>query len=126
MAQEYIKSSTMLWNICMFCGRVSVFLREFKCFAPELYQAVFDSKYHNAPFDEVPSISIDYALIERSECTWILPVEFSWCDVGNIGTFLALKRQEGGLFEKLLTYNANNNLVDVPDKLVALVGVNDR
>ena len=125
IAQEYIKSNTMLWNIGMFCGKASVFLNEFKQYAPELYRAVFDSMYHNGSFDDAPSISIDYALIERSQSTWVLPVDFSWCDVGNVGTFLALKRKEGGLLEKLLKHNASNNLVDVPDKLVALVGVND-
>lgn len=125
VAQEYIKCNTMLWNIGMFCGQVSVFLDEFKRHTPDLYQAVFDSVYHDVPFEQVPSISVDYALIEQSKCTWVLPVDFSWCDVGNVSTFLALKRQEEGVLEKLIVYNANNNLVDVPEKLVALVGVND-
>lgn len=124
-AQQYIKQATMLWNIGIFGAQVSVFLREFKLHAPELYQAVFDSVYDNTSFDEVPSISIDYALIERSACVWVLPVDFSWCDVGNVSTFLLLKQQTGGLTEKLLAHNSSNNLVDVPDKLVALVGVND-
>jgi len=124
-AQEYIKCVTTLWNIGMFGARASVFLHEFKLHAPELYSTVFDSVYHNASFDEAPSIPIDYALIERSACVWVLPVNFSWCDVGNLGIFLALKQRAGGLLEKVLTHNSSNNLIDVPDKLVALVGVNN-
>ncbi len=125
IAQEYIKQTTMLWNIGIFAAQVAVFLHEFKIHAPKLYQTIFDAFHQNTSFNGVPSISIDYALIERSTCVWVLPVDFSWCDVGNVSTFLSLKQQTGGLTEKLLTHNASNNLVDVPDKLVALVGVDN-
>jgi mannose-1-phosphate guanylyltransferase len=125
VAEEYIKQSTMLWNIGMFCGKVSVFLDEFKKYAPELYHSVVHSVQHNDAFEKVPSISVDYALIEKSDHTWVLPVDFSWCDVGNVKTFLSLKQQENKQDEKVVSYNANNNLVDVPGKLVALVGVDD-
>ncbi len=125
VAQEYIHCATMLWNIGMFGAQASVFLHEFRRHAPELYNAVFDCFYHDASFDQVPSISIDYALIERSSSVWVLPVSFSWCDVGNLAVFLALKQRAGGLSEKLLMHNSCNNLVDVSDRLVALVGVSD-
>jgi mannose-1-phosphate guanylyltransferase len=125
VAQEYMQHNGMLWNIGMFCGQVKVFLNQFKHHTPELYSQVIYSMQHNDSFDTVPSISVDYALIERSDCTWVLPVDFSWCDVGNVKTFLSLKQQESKLNEKLLLHNASNNLVDVPDKLVALVGVHD-
>lgn len=125
IAQEYIKQSKMLWNIGMFGGQVSFFLREFKFYTPELYQSVFDVIYHNASIDRVPFISIDYALIERSANLSVLPVDFSWCDVGNLDTFLTLKQRVEGLPENVLIHNAHNNLVDVPSKVVALLGVSN-
>jgi mannose-1-phosphate guanylyltransferase len=124
-ADHYIKKTTMLWNIGMFCGQVSTFLNECMYHAPELYQQVAYAVHHNGSFDTVPSISIDYAVMEHSTHTWVLPVNFSWCDIGNVKTFLALKQQEGRSVEKLLLHNAHNNLIDVPDKLVALIGVDN-
>ena len=104
---KYIKQNTMLWNIGMFCGKVSVFLDEFKKHAPELYYRVVHSMQHDNNFENVPSISVDYALIEKTDCTWVLPVDFSWCDVGNVKTFLSLKQQENKSTEKVLLHNAN-------------------
>ena len=124
-AVAYLENSSMLWNIGMFCGKVSVLVEEFKTTCPDLYQAV--NSYQNAQldYDSVPSISIDYAVIERSKRIWVKPADFKWCDVGNLSIFLDLKRQYVGLNQNVITVDSANNLVDVPDKLVALVGVND-
>ena len=130
LASNYIQQQDMLWNIGMFAGRVSVFLDEFKCVAPDLYKEVMDYRQGLISYDEVLSISVDCALIERSDRAWVLPVDFSWCDVGNVDVFLSIKDRLHGLQKNIeqkstVQVDAHNNIVDVPDKLVALVGVDD-
>jgi len=71
----------------------------------------------------VKSISIDYAVVEHSKNIMMVPVEFSWNDIGSLDIFLDInkKTQDSSLIE----FNAKNNLVDVKDKLVVLIGLDD-
>jgi mannose-1-phosphate guanylyltransferase len=124
LAQQYVDSGSMLWNIGVFCAKVSVFLNEFKTHAPEIYAGVSDYLENKISYDDVKSDSIDYAVMEKSKNVSVLPVDFAWCDVGNIEVFLSIKEEYGALSkEKIVQTDSNNNLIDVPNKLVALVGV---
>jgi len=126
VAEQYLSSGTMLWNIGMFCAKVSVFIDEFKNVAPIMYQGVVDYMARVSSYDSVVADSVDYAIMEKSSKISVLPVDFSWCDVGNIEIFLSIKEQYGALHnKKVLEVESGNNLVDVPDTLVALIGVHD-
>lgn len=125
VAQNYIKRESMLWNIAIFCSATSFLIEEFRRYAPDVYDAVCAARNAQALYDVVPSISIDFAVIEKSMATWVLPVDFDWYDVGNVGVFLSIKQEQGTLESNLIEINSANNLVDVPDRLVALVGVDN-
>lgn len=125
-AQEYEQSNAMLWNIGMFGGKVSVFINEYRQLAPQMYAGVIKARAGVAPYDDVESNSIDYAIMEKSNNVYVLPVDFAWCDVGNIEVFLSIKEQLGYLKNhKIVAIESRNNLVDVPGKMVALIGVSD-
>jgi len=124
-AQEYIKRDNMVWNICMFCGKTQIFLEEFKTHAPEIFDGV--TKYYNnqGDYNDVKSDSIDYAVMEKSDNIFVIPADFPWCDVGNIEIFLTIQKQHMQLDTNIVKVNSNNNLINVKDKLVALVGIDD-
>ncbi|MCK5632924.1 hypothetical protein KAH94_04195 [bacterium] len=125
IAQKYCEQGNMLWNISMFCAKASVFLEEFKSNAPDIFYAV--EQYINGlgSYEDVRSESIDYAVMEKSKKVSVFPVDFEWCDVGNIEIFLSLQKEYGLDYKNVLTVNSNDNLVHVKGKLVALVGVED-
>ncbi len=125
LASFYVQMPHMLWNIGMFAGKVSVFIDEFQRTAPDLYNEVIAWQTGEKKYDEITNISIDYALMERSDRAWVLPVDFSWCDVGNVDVFLTIKRTLQKNLNSVIEVNSKNSLVDVPSKLVALVGVDD-
>lgn len=125
VAQQYIEQGNKLWNISIFCAQASTFVREFQQEAPEMFDGVKKYIEKKDTYEHVLSDSIDYALIERSKHVSVMPVDFSWCDVGNIEVFLSLKQQYNTLDANFIGVDARNNLVDVPGKLVALVGVDD-
>lgn len=125
IAQFYLDSGAMLWNIGIFCGKASVFIAEFKKHAPDIYDSISSYVNGNMQYEDVRSCSIDYAVMEKSDRIFVLPVDFSWCDVGNISIFLDLKNKHTELKDNVIAINANNNVVDVPDKLVTLIGVDD-
>ncbi len=125
VAQQYLEQGNKLWNISIFCAQASTFVREFQQEAPEMFAGVKNYIEKKDTYEHVIADSIDYALIERSKHVSVMPVDFSWCDVGNIEVFLSLKQQYNTLDANFIGVDSRNNLVDVPGKLVALVGVDD-
>jgi mannose-1-phosphate guanylyltransferase len=89
-AKEFIAKGNFLWNSGMFCFKASVLLEELKEFQPAVYEkskTVWQSgKDGYLDFDlslEIPSISIDYAVMERSKKIKVVPAAFSWSDLGS-------------------------------------------
>jgi len=124
VAERYIAEGK-LWNTGTFCAKARVFIDEFKQYAPEVFAGTTAFVQGAGRYEDVRSDSIDYAVLEKSNNVWVLPVNYVWSDVGNIEVFLSLKKQGSALQDKVMTVNARNNLVDVPNKLVALIGVDD-
>lgn len=125
LAEQYLEEGNNLWNIGVFCARASTFMTEFSTTAPLMFDGVQRYLNNQDSYQSIISDSIDYAVLERSKKVSVLPVDFSWCDVGNIEVFLSLKQQYNTLDANFISVDSHNNLVDVPSRLVALVGVDD-
>ena len=98
----------------MFCGKVSVFIKEFQTYSPEIYEGIVKFLASTDSYDKVPAISIDYAVIEKSKQTFVLPIDLTWYDVGNLQVFLSLKQQYEGLKTHIVTTeDSHNNLGSV-------------
>ena len=63
--------------------------------------------------------------MEKADNIFVLPLDITWFDVGSVDAFLKLRSTNTDLGDKVVTYNAPGNLVDVKDKLVVLIGVSD-
>jgi mannose-1-phosphate guanylyltransferase len=130
------------WNSGMFCFKAGVFLEELQTYAPEIYHAskeAFETvKIENAilriqhsHMEAIPSESIDYAVMEKSDKVKVVPADIGWSDLGS---FDALYNElphdtNGNAFEqvcksKCITQNAKNNLI-LSDKQVAAIDVDD-
>lgn len=140
-AEEYMAAGNYFWNSGMFCFRVDTLTSEMERHAPDVYNAVVrtlsNSRLTEAPthrclsldsesFNAVPDISIDYALMERSEKVATVPCNLGWSDIGswNALSELTEEGEHGNRCEgEVLTQNAHNNYVYSPERLSALVGV---
>ena len=90
-----------------------------------MFQTKYDvlkSKTDKVSYHKIEPISVDKGIMERSRSLAVLPVDFVWCDVGNLETFLSL-RQADKTFDRVVSIDSKNNLVDVQEGIVALVGV---
>ena len=79
-------------------------------------------------FAAVPDISIDYALMERSERVATVPCDIGWSDIGSwnaMGELTAADASGNRLEGEVLVHGAHNNYVQSPERLTALVGVED-
>jgi mannose-1-phosphate guanylyltransferase len=138
-AAQYITNPHMLWNIGIFCGTVQTFLEQYKQHAPELTEQVNEFMEHKRDYFDITNISVDHAIMEKSNDIYVLPVNFSWSDVGNLATFLELQKsdknnivslkshdnftyvdQDGAHTKKIITLIGVDNLciVDTPDALL--------
>jgi mannose-1-phosphate guanylyltransferase len=82
-AEEFVRAGNYAWNAGMFVWRTSVFRRELERAAPEIARVTREN------YADMPSISIDYALMEKTTSAVSVRGDFGWSDVGS---FEALER----------------------------------
>jgi len=82
-AEAFLRAGNYAWNAGIFVWRASVFRRELEHAAPEI------ARVSHANYDSMPSISIDYALMEKAPSVAAVRGDFGWSDVGS---FEALQR----------------------------------
>ncbi|PIY63378.1 mannose-1-phosphate guanyltransferase [Candidatus Uhrbacteria bacterium CG_4_10_14_0_8_um_filter_58_22] len=138
-AEGYLADGGYLWNPTLIVGRVRSFLELYRLHLPrhaELFarmRASFGSESEAETvadcFRRLPSISIDYGILEKAERLLALPAEFGWMDIGNWRTvreILARDRQENVVRGSHVEIDSVGNLIHCPEgKLVATVGISD-
>ena len=142
-AESYIAAGNYFWNSGMFCFRVGTVLEELAKHAPDVLAAVDltlkTSRCVKASayscltldaevFSQVPDISVDYALMERSSKVATIPCDIGWSDIGswNAVSELTAADSNGNRFEgEVLAHGSINNYVNSENRLTALVGVED-
>jgi len=89
-AEDFIEKGNFLWNSGMFCFRASVFLEELKELESEVYKSAklaFEGKENSKlRLDlslEIPTISVDYAVMERTKKLQAVIGAFKWSDMGS-------------------------------------------
>lgn len=89
-ALSFLDEGNFYWNSGMFCFKAEVYLKELLEFEPEVFHAA-KKAYASASsgkldFDlsmQIPSISVDYAVMERTKKIKVVPSLFQWSDMGS-------------------------------------------
>ena len=136
-AEEYLESGKYLWNGGMFIWKVATIINEIKRYVPRTYEAlknIEDVKESdlqnliNIQYKNTDSISIDYAVLEKSKDIYVIPSEFGWDD---IGTWKAVERykdkdKHGNITtENSKTIESKSNMVINNEKQVVMIGIED-
>lgn len=139
-ATEYLASGRFYWNCGIFVWRADAVLAAIRTFEPALYgrlealQATLGTPAAEdslaTEFPQMPSISVDYAVLERAEDVCVLEAPFDWDDVGS---WQAVARHwsadsAGNATEGLVATVDTQNCVirTTDDHLVATIGVSDQ
>jgi hypothetical protein len=92
--QKFLDRGTFLWNSGMFCFRAGVLLNELKKYQPQVFEKsseAWEKSVNNLLNEEscrqIPSISIDYAVMECSKRIKVVPAGCS-CVLDDNGTLL--------------------------------------
>lgn len=132
-AKEYLASGEYFWNAGIFISQLKTLLEEFELLAPEMFK-YFQSLRGNPSnlksiYDMMPSDSIDYAIMEKSNKVMVVPSNFDWNDLGSWEALESLiPSTEGNTIIKCkYSYleNSKGNIVYAPTQLVSLLGVED-
>lgn len=136
VAETMIQDPQYFWNAGMFIWSVQTFFQEMQKTNATLldafqdYRASLDTNDPTAglekSYTKADTISIDYALMEKSESVCVIPASFDWNDLGSFQSLYELYPDvEGGVgkAKRIMAIDSTNNLVDAPGKTVALLGV---
>ncbi len=135
-AEEYLESGDFVWNSGMFIWRASTILQKFSVYLPEVYACLeqiaeaFGTKKEaetvNAVYPTIPSVSVDYGIMEKCNDILVVPGEFGWNDVGSWDMFNVLHREdEAGNIRigETIAFETKNTTIYSSGKLVATIGV---
>lgn len=126
-AVSYINNG-YLWNSGMFMFRTDVFEKELVRYSKDVFDA-FEKENINEVYDQTPSISIDYGIMEKSDRVAVIPLDIKWTDLGSFDAFFEQFPQDSDgnvVFDGDMLVDSRNNLLYTDkDKAVAVLGVND-
>lgn len=142
-AKQFISSGDYYWNSGMYVWSAEFFMKALKKYSPATSQALekvgraLGTKKQiavmKAAYKQAPTISVDVAVSEKVKGALIVPAQMGWNDIGDWSVIYKLvsKDKEGNAVIKFgdkgefVGLNAEGNLVQFDDQLIALVGVKD-
>ena len=80
-AQEFIDTGRYCWNSGMFIFKAGVVLDELAAHAPQVLNPLLEKG--KAAYADLEKLSIDYALMEKTNLACVLPANFGWDDLGD-------------------------------------------
>ncbi|HEY2345837.1 MAG TPA: mannose-1-phosphate guanylyltransferase/mannose-6-phosphate isomerase [Xanthomonadaceae bacterium] len=138
-AAGYLASGDYFWNSGMFLFRASRYLEELQRHAPDMVARCRDAlakakadndflRLDRASFEACPSDSIDYAVMEKTDRGFVLPISVGWNDVGSWSAMSEVSdRDAEGNANRgdVIAIDTRNTLAWSDRRLVALVGLDD-
>jgi len=136
-AERFVSSGTYLWNASIFLFRAGTYLEELRKYAPDvLAQAEAALKQGRQDLDflrldrdafaNCPSISIDYAVMERTARAAVVPADIGWSDVGSWSVLWerGAKDAHGNVKTgDVIIEDGKGNFIRSDSRLVAALGV---
>jgi mannose-1-phosphate guanylyltransferase len=134
-AKAFLKTKRHYWNSGMFIWRADALLEAARTCQPKIYR--LSCKIINGPlkkglakyFPKMPSISIDYGLMEKLRGKILaIPIDFGWNDLGGWQVIPEMwsKDRDGNVVRgRSVLIESAGNIVKSDKRLLALVGVRD-
>lgn len=139
IATEYLESGDYFWNSGMFLFKASRYIEELQKHRSDIYDACKLSmkdvskdndflRVNKPAFDECPSESIDYAIMEKTEHAVVVPMDAGWSDIGSWSSLWDISKKDlngNSAHGDVILHKTNNSYVRTDGKLVAAIGVDD-
>ena len=137
IAEQYIKLGNYYWNSGIFMFKASAYLNEISKFEPEILTACKRSlenirsdqdfiRLNNDEFLKCISKSIDYAVMEKTKNSIVIPLDTQWSDIGSWASLWESKNKnsDGNVIEgDVLLNEVKNTFVHSSNRLVSAIGI---
>ncbi|MBA2338016.1 MAG: mannose-1-phosphate guanylyltransferase/mannose-6-phosphate isomerase [Acidimicrobiia bacterium] len=139
-AERFIAGGRHLWNSGMFMFTAGHYLSELARFEPEVAAAAA-AAMDRADTDETgavildreafarsPNISIDYAVMERTDAALVVPLDAGWSDVGSWASLMDVARQDSNgnvIVGDVIAEDVDGSYLRADGVLLAVVGLSD-
>lgn len=138
-AQGYVSAGTYSWNSGIFVFRARAFLDELARLEPAVLEAARQALGHAGQdlgflrldpeaFAAAPAISIDYAVMERTDRAAVLPIDVGWSDVGSWASLWELSPHDAAgnaVRGEAILEDTSNCYVHSEHAVVSTIGVKD-
>ncbi len=144
-ALMYLSKNNYFWNSGMFLFNPEVLLNELSLYCPSLYESA-ENAYNNAKKDltsvrikledmlNIEENSIDYALLEKTSSTKVIPSDIKWSDMGSFDSLYAelekdsdnnAKLNSSDFMSSFINVNSKKNLILSSGRTIAVVDIED-
>lgn len=137
-AQDYLQGGKHLWNSGMFVYHAAQFMTELERFEPEIVRTCqaamvtaetdMDFLRPGPEFLDSPSVSVDFAVMEKTDCALVLPVSFGWNDIGSWDAICdeSPQDEQGNHFNgDVVAVDTSNTLIMAQDRLIGALGLDN-
>ncbi len=138
-ASKLVKDKRYLWNSGMFMFKAKKILEEIKNKEKEIYSVcqkslqnnLIDLDFHRIDkdiFKNCPDISIDKAIMEKTQIGTVLPLNVGWCDIGSWqSVWSESKKDDDNNFikGKIVSKDSTNCYLRSENRLVVAMGLKD-
>ena len=138
-AEAYVASGDYFWNSGMFVFKAQLFLDELRTNQPEMVSACLAAvdkaaedldflRVDEASFAASPDDSIDYAVMEKTDKAWMVPMDASWSDLGSWSSLWEVSEkdaQQNVALGDVVMEDCSGCLFQTETQMIAAIGLED-
>ena len=139
-AKKFLEDGNYLWNAGIFIWKVSFIIDSFSDYQPEMLglfekgieklNTSEEEDFIEEAFPEAQNISIDYAVMEKSDSVFVIPASFEWNDLGTWGSLyheMSKDKMENAVINaQIHSIEAKKNLIFSKNhKVIVVDGLED-
>ena len=124
-AKKYIAEGNYLWNAGIFIWKAEDLIVSFNNNAPDVikvlsedlakYNTDEEQSYIDEVYPNTPSISVDYAILERADNVFTIPADIGWSDLGTWNSLHAFLDKDEN---ETVTLGANTHLIATKGSII--------
>jgi len=124
-AVQYLESGNYFWNGGIFIWKAADLLSSFHQNAPDIiailtrdtskFNSEDEQDYVDKVYPDTPSISVDYAILEKADNVYTLPADIGWSDLGTWNSLHAFLDKDDNF---TVTVGDNIHMIDTRDSIV--------
>ena len=135
-AREYIRQGNYYWNSGIFIWKISALLQEIEKHAPSLHKGLIEIQKHigtdketeviRQVFNRLESISIDYAVMEKTDRAAVIPADIGWSDVGSWTALDDVSDRDASgnvIAGNVIDIDSHDSIIYAEKRLVATIGL---